>query len=66
MSHYISRSFNKGRDGDLVTAAHRVVVSLKDNTDFPCKSCWGRRSNGAITGDIALHSVAAQDKDLHQ
>src|SRR5687768_16770876 len=35
MSYYISRSFNKGRDGDLVTAAHRVIVSLKDNTDFP-------------------------------
>jgi hypothetical protein len=35
MGYYISRSFNKGRDGDLVTAAHRVVVSLKDNADFP-------------------------------
>jgi hypothetical protein len=35
MSKYILRSFNQGRDGDLVTIAHRVAMSLKNNAEFP-------------------------------
>ena len=35
MRNQILRTFNHGRDGDLVTIAHRVVLSLKENASFP-------------------------------
>jgi hypothetical protein len=35
MGKYILRSFNQGRDGDLVTITHRVAMNLKNNPAFP-------------------------------
>jgi hypothetical protein len=65
MSNYILRSFNQRRDGDLVTIAHRVAMSLKSNTAFPNPpKPVAELEQALLDYQVALSNAAGRDKTL--
>lgn len=65
MSSQITRSFNYGRDNDLVQIAHRITVSLNENPNFPNPPVpVATLQQAMVDYQLALSNAGGRDKAL--